>query len=105
MAPGKSGVRVGGVVSGAPANPNATHTSVPRPSRACSGEWNPGGMTPMTRYESESSCTTRPMTLGSPPNTRFQRPSLIITCSLNPGVRSAGSNADPSAGLTPSREK
>jgi hypothetical protein len=49
----------------------------------------PGGMTPMTVYGSSSTRTRRPMTCGSDPNWRFQRPSLMRTPSRQPGTHSA----------------
>jgi hypothetical protein len=68
----------------------------------------PGGITPTTVYclAAQHRVSVRPMTCGSAPDRRFQKPSLRTTTGAGLATMSSlASNTRPRAGETPSSEK
>ncbi len=63
--------------------------------------WKPRGITPMTVWLSRSSDTVRPMTLGSEPKRRCQRPWLKTTTRSPSGWSSSARKVRPKAGGIP----
>ena len=86
-----------GKVRGTPRSP-VSQTSMP----SCSGDSNPGGITPTIVYGRPSSITERPRASGDAPNSRVHRPWLNTAALAAAGSSSEGSSVRPRAAVAPS---